>query len=212
MVRASSHAARSSLNYYSRKTAESGIHVRPFKTISVNSPEDWRWIFAGFDCWNKALIAMSHYSIRPMESMQEVWENIPLSVLQRSFCSGNWDAHTRRYHTEQNRRCGRKSRCNTEYVVVYRVECNHCNKMNLSILSILTFKKFQTNFSLTFIVFEDIWLVSLNELATQRATAVEVPRAGTPGHGNRRNNFQVKFSAKLFDLQKTNQVNNNQTM
>ena len=45
-------------------------------------------------------------------------------------------------------------------------------------------------------------LVSLNEISTQRATAVAVPRAGTLEQGNRRDNFQVKFSAKLFDLKR----------
>ena len=107
MDKASSHTARSSLRYYSRKSNETGLHVIPFSDIPVKSPDASPMDFCAFGLLKQGLASKRPTTVEGLwKACQQVWDNIPLPVLQRSLLQ--WKlrcraiVHARGHHIEHN--------------------------------------------------------------------------------------------------------------
>ncbi|KAJ9580574.1 hypothetical protein L9F63_024247 [Diploptera punctata] len=109
MDKASSHTARSSQRYYSRKLDETGIHTIPFNRVPVKSPDNSPMDVCGIGLLKRGLASRRPTTMKGLWKVcQEVWAGIPVSVLQRSLlqwklrCRTIFHAHGRHIEGSEN--------------------------------------------------------------------------------------------------------------
>lgn len=84
--KASSHTARSTVNYLQQMETETGISAIPYSDIPVKSPDASPMDFCGFGLLKRGLGDRRPRTLDGLwKACQQVWNAIPLPVLQRSL-------------------------------------------------------------------------------------------------------------------------------